>query len=136
MTYRIVAIGKLKSAEAELYARYAKRLGKSLQLVESPDSQAGTLAQKLNPKIATVALDETGQHMSTYQLHDWCKQRSYKIQFAIGGADGLPAAVREQADLVLAFGKLTWPHQIARALLVEQIYRIESIRAGHPYHRD
>ncbi|MEO0791938.1 MAG: 23S rRNA (pseudouridine(1915)-N(3))-methyltransferase RlmH, partial [Pseudomonadota bacterium] len=56
--------------------------------------------------------------------------------FMIGGADGLQADVRDQSDLVLAFGRITLPHQIARAVLMEQIYRAMTILAGHPYHRD
>ena len=58
------------------------------------------------------------------------------LAVAIGGADGLGAAVLERADLRLAFGAMTWPHQIVRILLAEQLYRAVTILSGHPYHRD
>jgi 23S rRNA (pseudouridine1915-N3)-methyltransferase len=57
------------------------------------------------------------------------------VGFVIGGADGLDEAVRRRADMVLSLGALTWPHMLARVLLAEQIYRAQSILAGHPYHR-
>ena len=61
--------------------------------------------------------------------------RSRDLAVLIGGADGHGGAVRSRADLVLAFGAMTWPHQIVRILAAEQIYRATTILAGHPYHR-
>ena len=58
------------------------------------------------------------------------------MAFAIGGAGGLDASVREAAALTLAFGPMTWPHMLTRALLAEQLYRAQSILTGHPYHRE
>ena len=55
--------------------------------------------------------------------------------FAIGGPEGLSRAVRDAADRILAFGAVTWPHMLVRALLLEQLYRAQSILSGHPYHR-
>ena len=57
------------------------------------------------------------------------------MTFLIGGADGLDENVRKRADLVLAFSPLTWPHQLVRILLCEQLYRTTTILSGHPYHR-
>ena len=136
MSFHLVAVGKLKAAEKELYDRYAKRLGKTLNLTELPDSQASKVGEKLKSGVALVALDECGKHLSTREIHDWCCDKGYQVQFVIGGADGLPTGLAEKADLKLALGKMTWPHQLARVLLVEQLYRIESLRQGHPYHRD
>ena len=87
-----------------------------------------------------IALDETGLQMSSAnfagQLAAWRDDGSSTAIFMIGGADGLDTRLRDQADLVLAFGRMTLPHQIARVVLVEQIYRAMTILAGHPYHRE
>ena len=64
------------------------------------------------------------------------KSNRGKGAFLIGGADGLDDAVRARAELTLSFGRLTWPHLLARGMLAEQIYRCQQILAGHPYHRD
>ncbi len=56
--------------------------------------------------------------------------------FVIGGPDGLAPSIGEQADLRLAFGAATWPHQLVRVMLLEQLYRAITILSGHPYHRD
>ena len=58
------------------------------------------------------------------------------VAFVIGGPDGLAPTLFEQADLHLAFGALTWPHQLVRIMLLEQIYRSVTIMSGHPYHRE
>ena len=58
------------------------------------------------------------------------------LAFAIGGADGLGTAIIRRADAVLSLGAMTWPHLLARGMLLEQLYRAQQILAGHPYHRD
>jgi 23S rRNA (pseudouridine1915-N3)-methyltransferase len=58
------------------------------------------------------------------------------VAFVIGGADGLAPTLSDQANLQLAFGALTWPHQLVRIMLLEQIYRATTILSGHPYHRE
>jgi 23S rRNA (pseudouridine1915-N3)-methyltransferase len=70
------------------------------------------------------------------QLAHWRDAGERDVTFLVGGADGHGAAVLERADLVLALGKLTWPHELVRLLLAEQLYRASTILAGHPYHRD
>lgn len=86
-----------------------------------------------------VALDERGDEPSSpdfaRRIGAWRDQGAEEIAFAIGGADGLDARVRERADWVVAFGRLTWPHLLVRGLLAEQLYRAQQILAGHPYHR-
>lgn len=86
-----------------------------------------------------VALDERGETPTSPEfarrIGTWRDQGAEEIAFAIGGADGLDEAVRDRADWVLAFGRLTWPHLLVRALLAEQLYRAQQILAGHPYHR-
>jgi 23S rRNA (pseudouridine1915-N3)-methyltransferase len=87
-----------------------------------------------------VALDEAGQALASRTLAGrigrWRDDGRGCIAFLVGGADGLNDAVRARADLVLSFGKATWPHMLARAMLAEQLYRAQQILAGHPYHRD
>jgi 23S rRNA (pseudouridine1915-N3)-methyltransferase len=86
-----------------------------------------------------VALDERGRSEASdafaKRLGRWRDDGARTIGFIIGGADGLDEAVRKKADLVMSFGALTWPHMLVRAMLAEQIYRAQSILAGHPYHR-
>ena len=86
-----------------------------------------------------MALDERGEDLASAtlaaRLSDWRDRGIADLAFVIGGADGLDPTVRAAADLVLAFGRQTWPHMMARAMLIEQIYRAQQIILGHPYHR-
>ena len=86
-----------------------------------------------------MLLDERGQDLSSEQLatqlEKWRDGGIRETRFVIGAADGHPDEERGAADLLLAFGKATWPHLLARAMLMEQLYRATSILAGHPYHR-
>jgi 23S rRNA (pseudouridine1915-N3)-methyltransferase len=86
-----------------------------------------------------VALDQRGEAWSSREFADrlaaWRDGGPATIAFAIGGAEGLGPAVTEQADAVMSLGRLTWPHLLARIMLLEQLYRAQQILAGHPYHR-
>ena len=93
------------------------------------------------PKPATlIALDERGKSLSSRDFADrlgrWRDDGEDEIAFIIGGAGGLDKAILDRASLVLSLGPMTWPHQLARGLLLEQLYRGQQILAGHPYHRD
>ncbi len=87
-----------------------------------------------------VALDRGGGAWSSRDFAErlalWRDRGSGVIAFAIGGAEGLGAAVIDRADEVLSLGALTWPHFLVRGMLLEQLYRAQQILAGHPYHRD
>lgn len=87
-----------------------------------------------------VLLDERGKNFTSRQLAEkfgqWRDAGERKLVVAIGGPDGHPEELRSQADLCLSFGAQTWPHQLVRIMLAEQLYRIATILAGHPYHRD
>ena len=138
MRLHIIARGKIgRSPEAELVERYAKRISWPFKLTELPES-GGTIPEALSPA-REVLLDEHGQQLTSEQfaalLGKWRDEGVREARFVIGAADGHGAAAREQADLLLGFGALTWPHLLARALLAEQFYRATSILAGHPYHR-
>ena len=86
-----------------------------------------------------VLLDEKGKDLSSdqlaLQLEKWRDGGIRECRFVLGAADGHTQAERDEADLLLAFGKATWPHLLARAMLAEQLFRATSILAGHPYHR-
>jgi 23S rRNA (pseudouridine1915-N3)-methyltransferase len=138
MLLHIVARGKIgRSAEAELVARYAKRIAWPFRLTELPD-RGGTLPEAQGAT-RTVLLDERGKQLTSEEfaalLGTWRDAGVRETRFLIGAADGHGAAQRDQADLLIAFGAMTWPHLLARAMLAEQLWRATSILAGHPYHR-
>jgi 23S rRNA (pseudouridine1915-N3)-methyltransferase len=97
------------------------------------------LATILPKDAATVLLDPRGEPVDSNafagQLRVW-NDAARDTVFVIGGPDGLAATLTDQATLRLAFGTLTWPHQLVRIMLLEQIYRATTILVGHPYHRD
>ena len=138
MRLHVVARGKIgRSPEAELVARYEKRIGWPLKLTELPET-GGNIPAPLTP-FRTVLLDERGRQLSSEEfaqvLGRWRDDGIREARFMIGAADGHDGAERAGADLLLAFGQMTWPHLLARAMLMEQLFRATSILAGHPYHR-
>ena len=118
--------------------RYAKRMTWPVKLTEWPDTGAGKAADALTP-CRTVLLDERGKAMPSEALANllerWRDEGVRETRFMLGAADGHSDAERAAADLLLAFGPATWPHMLARAMLMEQLYRATTILAGHPYHR-
>jgi 23S rRNA (pseudouridine1915-N3)-methyltransferase len=134
----VVARGKIgRSPEAELVERYAKRIAWPLKLTELPET-GGRIPDALTP-LRTVLLDEKGRQLSSgelaRQLESWRDGGIREARFVIGAADGHGEDERAGSDLLLAFGRATWPHLLARAMLLEQLFRATSILAGHPYHR-
>ena len=138
MLLHVIARGKIgRSPEAELVTRYEKRIGWPMKLSELPEN-GGRVTDALTP-CRTVLLDEKGRDLSSEdlaaQIERWRDDGIRECRFVIGAADGHSEAEREGADLLLAFGRATWPHLLARAMLMEQLFRATSILAGHPYHR-
>ena len=138
MLLHVIARGKIgRSPEGELVERYAKRIAWPLKLSELPES-GGRIPEPLTP-YRTVLLDERGDSLSSEAfaelLRDWRDNGVRETRFVIGAADGHSRADRDAADRLLAFGHATWPHLLARAMLLEQLFRATSILAGHPYHR-
>jgi 23S rRNA (pseudouridine1915-N3)-methyltransferase len=86
-----------------------------------------------------LVLDERGRHVSSAAFAQMLAEArdagSEALTLLIGGPDGIDEALRERASLVVAFGAMTWPHQLVRVLLAEQLYRAATILSGHPYHR-
>ncbi len=138
MRLHVIARGKIgRSPEAELVARYEKRIGWPIKLTELPDT-GGTMPAALTPA-RDVLLDERGKLMSSEDfaalLGRWRDDGMREARFLIGAADGHGDEARDNADLLLGFGTMTWPHLMVRAMLIEQLYRATTILAGHPYHR-
>ena len=118
-------------------ARYEKRLTWPVKLTELPET-GGKVPDPQAP-CKTVLLDERGKAMPSEELakvlERWRDDGMRETRFVLGAADGHSSEERAEADLLLAFGPATWPHLLARAMLMEQLYRATSILAGHPYHR-
>lgn len=138
MLLHVIARGKIaRSPEAELVARYHKRLTWPVKLTELPET-GGRIPAPLAP-CKTVLLDERGTAMASARfarlLEGWRDEGAREARFVLGAADGHTDEARAAADLLLAFGPATWPHLLARAMLMEQLYRASTILAGHPYHR-
>jgi 23S rRNA (pseudouridine1915-N3)-methyltransferase len=135
----IVARGKAgRSPEAELVERYLKRLSWPSKLTELPES--GGRPPPPADSMVTILLDEKGEQLSSMELarklERWRDDGRREARFLIGGADGFGDEGRASADLLLGFGKATWPHLLARSMLAEQLWRATSILANHPYHRE
>jgi len=134
----IIARGKIgRGPEADLVDRYLKRIAWPMKTTELPDRGG-----KVPPAdgAVTVLLDEKGEMLSSMELarklEAWRDGGRREARFLIGAADGFGEAERAAADLLLAFGRATWPHLLARVLLAEQLFRATSILANHPYHRE
>ncbi len=139
MLLHIVARGKIgRGAEAELVDRYLKRIAWPTRVTELPD-QGGRVPPAVDGG-KTVILDEKGEQLGSvdlaHRLERWRDGGVREVRFLLGAADGFDDAERGGADLLLAFGRATWPHLLARAMLAEQLFRATSILANHPYHRE
>lgn len=137
---RILAVGKVrKSWVREGMDTYRKRLpGLTLQELRDsdPDREAAAILAELRPDEQLVALSEEGLSLGSLALADRLQAcGSERLAFVIGGADGLGAAVKERARWLLSLSPLTFPHDLARLLLLEQLYRAQAILQGSPYHR-
>ena len=159
MRLLVVSIGRLKQGpERELAERYrerfediGRRLGfRGLEIYEISESRARDAATRIAEEAAAisaaipeksvlVALDERGKSIDSVtfarELGRWRDDGIADTIFTIGGADGLSPDLQRRANLRIAFGSATWPHQMVRVMLLEQIYRAATILSGHPYHR-
>jgi len=159
MRLTVAAIGRLKAGpERELAERYCKRAAqvgrrigfRDTEVVEIRESRAPDVGKRMleesialvnviPDRAAVVILDERGDSLDSAalaaQLRRWRDDGRPAAVFIVGGDDGLAASLRDRATLRLAFGAATWPHQLVRVMLLEQIYRAVTILSGHPYHR-
>jgi 23S rRNA (pseudouridine1915-N3)-methyltransferase len=148
----IAAVGRIKAGPlADLQSEYVKRLGGSIAIKEVEERRASSSAERKSregelllaatPKDATVVvLDEHGKSLKSMgfaeRLQRWQASGTKTLAFVIGGADGLAQPVVQRATFALSLGAMTWPHLLARILLLEQLYRAQQILNGHPYHRE
>jgi 23S rRNA (pseudouridine1915-N3)-methyltransferase len=135
----IVARGRIgRTPEAELMDRYLSRISWPTRVTELPDR--GGRVPAIDGHTKRIMLDETGEMLGStafaQRLGRWRDEGVREARFELGAADGFADAEREGADLLLSFGRVTWPHLLARAMLAEQLFRATSILAGHPYHRE
>ena len=155
----VIAVGRLKQGPerelAEAYRKRAQATGRALgvrdiEIVEIRESRAQdaerrrveeaiAIANIVPERALIVILDEHGDNLDSAALagllRAWRAEDPPAVCFVVGGADGLAQSLQQRAKLRLAFGSATWPHQLVRVMLLEQLYRAASIVAGHPYHR-
>jgi 23S rRNA (pseudouridine1915-N3)-methyltransferase len=155
----IAAVGRLKEGpERELAERYRKRAADfgrgvgitAVDIVEIRESradnaerrmqeEANAITQAIPDRAIVAVLDERGTNSTSTvfaeHLRGWRNGGRPAAVFVIGGHDGTAADLRQNANLKLAFGAATWPHQFVRIMLLEQVYRAVTILSGHPYHR-
>ena len=151
MRLTLIAVGRARRGpEQELFNAYLKRLRPGLDLIEVEEKrplsgaelmarEAELIAEKIPDGAFLVALDERGKAQKSRQFAEKfgdLRDSGRDVAFIIGGADGLDESLRTRADMLLGFGPQTWPHMLVRVMLAEQVYRAQSILAGHPYHRD
>ncbi|MAQ71281.1 MAG: 23S rRNA (pseudouridine(1915)-N(3))-methyltransferase RlmH [Alphaproteobacteria bacterium] len=152
MKVTLIVSGKMKSGpELDLYINYIERLPYSVSLIEidvkgSDETQKNLSENKrfmeelsrINGYV--IALDEKGKSLTSRQIAEKFNNITLlghdHIIFLIGGSSGLSEEVKQQCDLLISFGKMTWPHKLVRVMLAEQLYRIYSINVNHPYHKD
>lgn len=142
----LICSGKIKSGPySAIQDEYCKRITPTPKIYElgskSSDSDEinRQILSKTDPRHPVIVLDERGQNISSEDFANLIEQfaitRSQPFQFIIGPSDGVNDQIRGRADKVISFGKMTWPHLLSRILLLEQIYRAQTILSGHPYHK-
>lgn len=145
MQYEIIAAGRMRDKnQLALWQDYAKRLSPTPKLIEietrKPHEINKLIDDKLDAQAFIFMLDERGKSLGSMEFADKLSNITMdginKVQFVLGGADGFSDDLRKRANFLLSFGKQTWPHMLARIMLIEQIYRAVQIQAGHPYHRE
>ena len=154
MRITVIAVGKLKDkAVDQIRGQYQKRLPRGVKLdwVEVPatrgkvdpekalQKEAEKIRARLPERARLVALSEGGRQMSSMEFARWLagvRDRGLDLCFVIGGADGLNPSLLNEVNEILSLSRLTFPHELVRAILAEQLYRGFSILAGEPYHRE
>ena len=138
--YRIIAIGKIRKPWIKNGLDIYKKRLPNLSIIELRDSNLKKEKDEIISTIikgeVVIALAEEGERFSSIAFFNKLqKLESERLVFVIGGADGLPSEIKDMAHLCLSLSPLTFPHEIARLLLVEQLYRSNTIALGTPYHR-
>lgn len=144
MKITLLVIGKIRGPYAELCAEYAKRMTVPFIVREltapTPQAEGVALLASIPAKAHVVLWDETGKDLTSRDMATiwtrWMESGGTELVHIIGGADGVSEAVVARANEIHSLGHKTWPHKLARVMVIEQLYRAQQIAAGHPYHRD
>jgi 23S rRNA (pseudouridine1915-N3)-methyltransferase len=152
MRLTLIAVGRAKARpERDLFDHFKRRITMPFELREVEEKkhfsglelklrEANLLNAAVPEGAVRIALDEKGKDLTsrefTNKISQWRDESIRDAAFIIGGVDGLDARFLKKCDLIMCFGKQTWPHMLVRSLVAEQLYRAQCILAGHPYHRD
>ena len=139
MRYRVVAVGRVKDTGLRAACDdYRQRLERYAKIDEHEVKDDGRVLAAVPDGARLIALTRSGDQWTSGQLAEWTARwelDARDVTFAIGGAEALPAAVLEQAERHWSLSRLTFPHELARVIVYEQLYRAYTIRRGEPYHR-
>jgi len=151
MNLTIAAVGRIKKGpERSLWDIYAKRLRWPLSLIEVEaknvigieqikKKEADLLLAKVPKASVIVALDQNGLVASSAEfakkIGEWQNNGINNLVLVVGGSDGLDSTVLDKAQMIISMGQMTWPHKLARVMLLEQLYRAQCILNNHPYHK-
>ena len=139
MRYRVVAVGRVKDAALRAACDdYLDRLRRYARIEEREVKDEARILEAVPEGSRLVALSQRGEEWTSGQLADWTARwelDARDVTFAIGGAEALPAPVLQSAERTWSLSRLTFPHELARVILYEQLYRAYTIRRGEPYHR-
>ena len=151
MQISVLAVGRQKAGpEKILFDTYAKRITWPFEIIEVMEHrklssselkqrEGALLLAKIPDGAVVIVLDERGKELDSRglagKIEGWRDNGLRHIVFIIGGADGIDEPLKKRANLIISLGRMTWPHMLVRAMLAEQIFRAQSILAGHPYHR-
>ena len=145
----IIAVGKLPSEYAQILKHFMQMLGNSIELheivtkkningPEIKEHEAEAISAKFTPSDYVILLDPVGHKFDSYEFAEYFRKthdNNGKICFIIGGAWGVSDKIKTRANKTLSLSDLTFPHMLARIILIEQIYRAKSIINNHPYHK-
>ena len=146
MNITILCVGKLKEKYwTEAAAEYRKRLSRYCTITveelkeENPEAEGQNILKRLKKDTFVIALEIQGKALSSEELSSKLQELALEgksdITFVIGGSDGLSEEVSRRSDLKLSFSRMTFPHQMIRIFLLEQIYRSFKIMKGETYHK-
>ena len=139
MQYHVLAVGRLKQAALRAACdEYLSRLRHYTRVAEREVKDEARILEAIPGNARLVTLSREGEPWTSVELSEWTARwelESRDVAFAIGGAEGLSKAVLERAERAFSLSRLTFPHEVARLLLYEQLYRAYTIRRGEPYHR-
>lgn len=151
MKINIISIGHFKNKDPylDLFNEYKKRIGYNINLIEVKNIKSNNIEEQkklegielLNNTTKgnkLVVLDERGEIITTNNFEKFFTKYTdcgFGIDFIIGGSDGLSQNVLDKADYVLSLSKMVFPHLMVRVILIEQLYRVFTLKNGHPYHK-